>query len=85
MFARHNVFKHKPNGTTEKHVVDSDEVTRHVCGGHHSVEGRHRQTHVGENLEAHGQSGETVSTFENESKKLTAVHTRHTSGHLPAA
>lgn len=85
MRARHDVIEHKPIDAAPEPSVDTDEVARRVCGGHHIPKGVNRQAHVGEDVEADGQSRQTVSTFQDEPEELSAVHTRHTAGHLSAS
>lgn len=85
VLSRHNVIEREPHHTAEEPGVDTDETARCVRRGDHVAKGGHRQAHVGEDVEIDGQGGKTVSTFQNESEELAAVHTRHTAGHLSAA
>lgn len=85
MFAQHYVIEHKPNDTTEEPGVDTDETARRVRRSHNFAEVVHRQAHAGEDMETYGQSGKTVSTFQDEPEEFAAVHTRHTAGYLPTS
>lgn len=45
---------------------------------------RDGQTNFRQDLEINGQSGEIVSTPEDEPKKFAPIHIRHSTGHLSA-
>jgi len=85
VFARHDVVEHEPNGPAQEPRVHTDETARRVRGSHNLAEVVHRQAYAGKDLETDGQSGQAMSTFQDESEELAAVHTRHTAGHLSAA
>jgi len=85
VFARKHVIEHESNDPAQEPGFYTDETARGVRGGHNLAEGVHRQAYAGENLETDGQSGEAVPTFQDESEKLAAFHTRHTARYLSEA
>jgi hypothetical protein len=50
----------------------------------HPAEAHDGQENARENMEAHGQSCQTLSTEQDEPQKQPALHSRHPTRHLPA-
>lgn len=87
-FARHGhvVERVRPgDDAAAEPGVHSDEAARRVRGGDRFAQGRHRQAHAGEDVEADGQGCQAVPALPDEPEELAAVHTGHTAGHVPAA